>query len=114
MRACPMRSLTPTALIGLASVAALAVVGATCLRVPTLAAAGPVATVMPTASPTPVASGGMCTITGQQTADAARESRRRGTVIFVIGLGADAAQPPLRRLASSPEHFYYTPGVDGL
>jgi Mg-chelatase subunit ChlD len=47
-------------------------------------------------------------------AEAARESRRKGTVIFVIGLGEDAAQAVLRRLASSPEHFAYTPGPEGL
>jgi Mg-chelatase subunit ChlD len=45
---------------------------------------------------------------------AARTARARGTVLFAIGLGDDAAQDVLRRLASSPEYFYYAPGADGL
>lgn len=45
---------------------------------------------------------------------AARAARARGTVLFAIGLGEDAAQDVLRRLASSPEYFYYAPDADGL
>jgi len=41
-------------------------------------------------------------------------SRERGTVLFVIGLGADADQRVLREVASTRDHFYYAPGPELL
>jgi Mg-chelatase subunit ChlD len=45
---------------------------------------------------------------------AAQRSRERGTVLFAIGLGADAAQTALREVATSPDHYYFAPGPDLL
>jgi Mg-chelatase subunit ChlD len=40
---------------------------------------------------------------------AADRARERGVVIFSIGLGPDAAQLALSRVANSPDHYYYAP-----
>ncbi len=40
---------------------------------------------------------------------ASDRARSRGTVVFAIGLGADAAHDALRRAASTPEHYYFAP-----
>jgi Mg-chelatase subunit ChlD len=45
---------------------------------------------------------------------AARTSRESGTVIFAVGLGADAAHAALQRVATSPDHYYYAPGPEML
>lgn len=45
---------------------------------------------------------------------AAGELRSAGTVLFTVGLGADAAQAALRSVATTPEHFYYAPDPDQL
>lgn len=55
---------------------------------------------------------------GQSSAEAmhaaANRARERGAVLFAIGLGTDAAQDELRKLADSPSHYYYAPGPEAL
>lgn len=55
---------------------------------------------------------------GQSNAEAmvkaADRAKARGTVIFTIGLGADASQAALQRVASSPSHYDYAPGPEAL
>ncbi len=55
---------------------------------------------------------------GQSSAEAmhaaAGRARARGVVLFAIGLGADAAQDELRKLADSPSHYYFAPGPEAL
>jgi len=45
---------------------------------------------------------------------AAANARERGFVIFSVGLGADAAQDTLRRIATSTDHYYFAPTADDL
>lgn len=45
---------------------------------------------------------------------AAEAAKRRGLVLFTIGLGDDAAQAELQRVATSPDHFSFAPGPEAL
>jgi Mg-chelatase subunit ChlD len=45
---------------------------------------------------------------------ASSEVRQRGTVLFTIGLGGDVVEAPLRRMATTPEHYYFAPGAEDL
>lgn len=45
---------------------------------------------------------------------AAENAAARGVVLFAIGLGADAASDTLRRIAASPDHYYYAPAAEDL
>lgn len=40
---------------------------------------------------------------------AANAAKQAGTVIFTIGLGADADANLLRQIATTPDHYYYAP-----
>ncbi|MFN2115628.1 MAG: vWA domain-containing protein [Anaerolineae bacterium] len=46
--------------------------------------------------------------------EAAVEARDRGTVLFTIGLGDDVAEAPLRKVATTPDHYYFAPGAEQL
>lgn len=45
---------------------------------------------------------------------AANIAREHGFVIFAVGLGTDASQEALRRIATSADHYYYAPSADDL
>jgi Mg-chelatase subunit ChlD len=46
--------------------------------------------------------------------EAARVARDRGVVIFSIGLGSDAEEGELERIANTPAHYYFAPGPGAL
>jgi Mg-chelatase subunit ChlD len=45
---------------------------------------------------------------------AAARTKAKGTILFTIGLGPDANQEALRRVASSPGHYDFAPGPEAL
>ncbi len=45
---------------------------------------------------------------------AATRAEDNGAVIFTVGLGPDAAHDALRRVATTPDHYYFAPGPEDL